>query len=693
MSAASSRSHRSGSSGGSRRDDRSPIEAGAGGDGLPALLTIAVLIGIMGRDVMRIGFFADDFHFLDVARRIPFLQAVDGANGIFPWYRPLSREFYFELVARAGSAGLFVAHALSLLCVALCAWNVRAIAIRVSGVRTGAIAPILFLTYAITKFLAAWPSGFQDLLALLLVVLAVRSQMEGLPRRAAIWAFLALFAKETAVVVFPILALEAWSRTAAHRRPAWSWWQVASLSLAVAVHVAIRMSWHTQKVMPHLKASVPDLADALGRVLGGFAGIPASLQLHSFWPAAVVMSATGLLLATLPPTQPEIPSASGHDAPVNPSRRLLLFLGGAILFGLSPLVLGHLSAYARPQEYYAYSAAPWFALALAIGLARLPRVAGSILLVALAGWNTLALSYAPVDLTVSEGWRFDRWDWPEAIRLSAKADRLAEDLRANLSARPESLVVLLCGMENGSFFQTEDGPATRESLHDPTVRAYWLYQPPYPLRPGKFEILAFNLESRHLERHTLAASYRYELAANALAAGRSAAAWALASYGDSIENSGVGFRYLRMGSALIEEGPAGARRELRGFGQADAGAASAIARAAAPEGPGAVPDATLQQLLDPGTHLVLAAAGAAKGSATQEAIELRLATTLDPNLIHERLRLDRLLLEMDERDAALEDLRRLAARTTGTPLATETSWILSHAEQIDAAKLPRPNPH
>src|SRR5262249_54862604 len=56
----------------------------------PAWLGALVLCA--AGDVLRIGFFADDFHFLDVARRAPLTPLLLGQYGIWPWYRPLSRE-------------------------------------------------------------------------------------------------------------------------------------------------------------------------------------------------------------------------------------------------------------------------------------------------------------------------------------------------------------------------------------------------------------------------------------------------------------------------------------------------------------------------------------------------------------------------------------------------------------------------
>src|SRR5258708_22041042 len=123
-------------------------------------------------------------------------------------------------------------------------------------------------------------------------------------------------------------------------------------------------------------------------------------------------------------------------------------------------------------------------------MARLPRITAMVVVASIAAWNTSALAYRRVDLQAPQAWQFRRWDWPEALRLSAVTKRLQDDVRLLVASRPESLVILLSGMNDGCFFQTQDGPAARESLQDPTVRAFWLYAPPFGLEPGHFEILS-----------------------------------------------------------------------------------------------------------------------------------------------------------------------------------------------------------
>lgn len=662
-----------------------------------APLAVFMLVGVLGFDTLKIGFFADDFHFLDVARRIPLWSALGGAYGIHPWFRPISTVLYFGLVAFAGPAGLPLAHLLSLACVGSSAWTLRAIGLRLTAPRPAAIATVLYLTYAITKFLAAWASGFQDLLGLLLVLLAVRAQLEAKPWRATLAMVLGVFAKETAFVAFPIVLIASGLFLEGRRRWVWGSTQVVAFVASVAVHVWVRMRWPAHAPMPRLVRSPVAVVDALGRMAGGLVGIPVSASPTSYALAAIAMGATFLLLMDRASGSPVRRTAGEWERRAPTPERTVAFLSLAALLGVSPLVLGQISALGRPQEYYTYFASPWLALLMGLGFARLAPRPGKLVMVALAGWNTLAMSFAPVDLSTPAGWKFDRWDWPEAIRFSAKAGRLRSDLRMLLSSRPESLVVLYTGMDNGGFFQSEDGPATRECLGDPTVRSHWLSRAPYGLQPGRFEILVFNLEARHLERHRLPRDYRYDLAARSLAAGRTGAAWALASYGDTVENSRFEFGYLRLATALIEGDSTRIRAERTGLGMTDTSpvsarsiASRALGSANPLEGPLA---ACLRTPGNAAAHASLAEAYSAAGAGLEEAIELRLATTLGPYQERDRLRLDRLLFMLGESDSAREDLAKLVASTPGAPVAEEARWLIEHQSPVAETSPAPANPH
>jgi hypothetical protein len=168
---------------------------------LGLLAGIALLA--LGIDVLRLGFFSDDFMLLDAARRYSIPELLTGQFGIWPWYRPLSRELYFALAGAAGAWAPHVAHALNLICAVLAAWLLLRVTRRFAGAAAALLAAALFLTWDIGKFLVAWGSGFQDLLAVLLTLLALDAWARERTRTAAAWALLAPLAKESAVAVYP----------------------------------------------------------------------------------------------------------------------------------------------------------------------------------------------------------------------------------------------------------------------------------------------------------------------------------------------------------------------------------------------------------------------------------------------------------------------------------------------------------
>lgn len=652
------------------------------------LATIVTFAAILGVDVFRLGFFADDFHFLDVARRVPLLDLLSGQYGVYPWYRPLSREIYFALVAGMGPFDLATAHLLSVACVAGSAWFIRKLGLALAGPRVAAIAPLLFLVYSIAKFLAGWPSGFQDLLALLLMLIAVQARVEGRFSRALAFAFLATFAKESAVVVFPLLVAHLLMFPQERRHRA-GWLALGgTLAAATGLHLVVRAAWHGGGSEAHAERMLPELAAALARVVGGFVGGAPVLE-----PPATMLAAVAALVAAVSlrlsgesgsPSKPARGAARDDTSP----GRVITFLAVGSALGLAPLVVGQVLGLLPPYEYYAFSAAPWLAILLAMAIAQLPGPVGNMAMVALVAWNTLALGYRAPDLSSTDAWRFRRWDWREAVRLSAVSQRLTEDIRSGLPAYPESLVVLICDLPRGCYFQTEDGPATRESLRDKTVRSYWLNAPAYPLTGGRIQVMGFDHRSHHLEPVSLASGTQGGLAATAVAVGNAPAAWAFASIGDSTVRAGFDLSYFRSAAALIAEGALGARREFARLGVADTtgpgpqrwaeqvvGAGSPLYRPLME---------TLRRPLDASAHVQLADAFHALGATLSEAVELRFATALDPHRTRERLRLARALLALGLDGAARGEFVTVVTSARGSLESAVAQRSLEELRQVRA---------
>ena len=195
--------------------------------------------------IQHIAFYADDYIFLDAARRMPVDSVLLGQHGIYPWYRPLSREIYFYGALLAGPYGRLFTIAVSALTAGMAAWCLYRIGGELGSKSGGALASTLFLTHSLTRFLTAWASGFQDLLSACLVLWAVYAELRGRSRLALGLAVLAPFAKETGIIAFPLLYL-------AERQQSKTWpslksvLRLAAAALAVVlIHLLVRSTWLT----------------------------------------------------------------------------------------------------------------------------------------------------------------------------------------------------------------------------------------------------------------------------------------------------------------------------------------------------------------------------------------------------------------------------------------------------------------
>jgi hypothetical protein len=210
-----------------------------------------------------------------------------------------------------------------------------------------------------------------------------------------------------------------------------------------------------------------------------------------------------------------------------------------------------------------------------------------------------------------------------------------------------------------------------------------MYEAPYKVATGRFEILVFNRGTRHLEKHSLPLGYRIELAYRALARGRPGATWAFCSYGDATENSLFAFGYLRMAAALLAEGVRGARRELQSSGLADtlSSKADSVAAGSLPPGSPAYPALclALHHPMTASTHITLAEEYGRMGYPYFRAAELQIACYLDPTRGEPRLTLARVLYSVQEPEAAHEQAV-LATRCAEPAVSLEAQQLLIREE-------------
>ena len=592
----------------------------AGAAVLACLFTVAAAF-----EVFRIGFFADDFHFLDVARRVPLLSALSGQYGVYPWYRPLSREIYFAVVALAGPYGVAVAHILSIACLAACAWLLFRIAAQLAG-PAAAVAPALFVTYGFARFLTAWASGFQDLLATLFVLLAVSDVLERRRARAALWILLAPLAKETGFVALPLVMLAAVLCHGEDLRRRWVALDVLAFVMAAAIHLLVRAFWHSAGSAAVITSTAGGIVASLLQVMTAFVG---GMPAGDAWTFASAIAAAAVIVLLW--------RAAPRGTPAH--LRGATFAAAAAVIGLAPLVIASGLRLTIPHPYYGFPAVPWLSLLGACLAARLPSAAVRIALPLLVAWNILALGYRLPDLSRADAWNFRRWDWPESVRLSVISQRLASDVREALPSRPESLVVLY-SLPVGTFFQTEDGPATRVALNDPTVRAYFINNPPGLVPREKLAILTFDFNRLKLGPDRDPLAKRTQDASTSLFLNQPAAAYAFASPADSIDYASVAASYQRAAARLLAQGPAGFRDELARMRLADStgDAPARFARADFASLPGleSAEAAMFRNPLQAAAHGAFGESLLAHGYTVSAGAELRVASALDSSRFGDR---------------------------------------------------------
>jgi hypothetical protein len=628
-----------------------PARRGPGGGASLISLTLVALLAVAASaDALRIGFFADDFHFLDVARRVPLAHALGGAFGIYPWYRPLSRELFFALIGKFGAAAPLAAHVVSLACVAGIAWLLLRLARRLAGDALAPVAPALFVTYQYTRFLTAWASGFQDLLAVALVLLAILDHARGKHGRTALWTALAPLAKETGFLALPLTLLYAWMIEHDRRPRRWMIAPALTTLGAALVHLLVRLTWRGAGSTVVIHAGVADLPAALLAVLSGFFGRWAGAA-----PATLVCAMLAALAAALlvvigrraPPADPR--AASGAIA----------FAAIASALGLAPIAAGATLGLTLAHPYYAFPAAPFLCLLATALLAAAPRTlrqAAAILVPLLVAWNVLALGFHPPSPLEDSAWTFRSWDWREAERLDVISARLAADLRQSVSAPAESLVILYGGLPTGSFFQSEDGPASRVALGDPRVRAFYINGAPVFVERGRFSVLMFDPIAKRLGPGAMPPAERIRAAATAVFRAQPGTAWAYASWAEGADYDHPDRAYARAAARLIAGGAAAYRVALADGRMTDSLGERPAALAAweFPADPElrAAYQAVLRSPLDAARHGALAMLLLTRGYTVAGGFELRIAVTLDPARSADAARLQS-LVEADAGGAAL----------------------------------------
>lgn len=608
--------------------------ASSGGRRATAWL-LAGLVVVSLSDIFRLGFFADDFVFLDAWRSAPWHEVLLGQHGVWPWYRPLSRELYFGLASWARHAGPAVAHAISLLGAIAATLALRQVVARRLGAVAGAVAAALFATHALTHFLAGWPSGFQDLLAQALLLGALALHQRGRTRAAALCAAAAVLSKEAAFLVFPLLAAD----SLLGERRAWTrreWLEYSgSAAAAASLHALTRLSWPAHAAGLSVPQSLTGSGAALVTAFVPWTTPPGAAGAW-VWGASIAAAVFAWLVGA---------RALRESGPGGPARFAPALAGFAL--GLLPGGLAHFTAGATMRAHFFYTALPWACALGGAASARwlAPRVVPPALALtcAVLVWTGGART---VDLDAPAGWDVGPLAWSEAQRIEARTRRLEGDLQQLLEPHAESLAVVYLHVPSGGWFQTGDGPATRAALDDATVQGFMAGEVPKritdnPRRP--IALLDYDPIERHrlvrLDAGTLPATVR---AVTMLLAGNVVAARVVATAATRADRVHLLPRYVLAIATLAEGGSVSAFQRHARTASGDSSSKVVDIGAGDPRADAAFAPA-FGSPSSAGAHRAAADALSAAGVPILEALELSVALRLDSTRAADALRLGRLL--------------------------------------------------
>lgn len=412
------------------------------------------------------GFLNDDYFFLESARG-SLIDSLTGLGVLGNYYRPLSRQIYFNVLAPLAGGNPLVFHAVNF-AVFLAALALLADLLRVFLPRPGVMAGVAF--FALLPFQRVnltWVSCSQDLLALMFVLASLALYRRGRTVAAAIAVLAAMASKEAA---WPApLMLIAWDAIV-ERRTSASIVRRAAPALALGVAWIAFASWmRATHAVPgdFLRFAPTQFAAGYVHMVQAMLGLdhPAGfLQgLATTGPDAVALALLAALAWWVVRPEPETPS---------PLPRVLGFAAAwLLLFGLITGPAAH-----TWSSYYYTVAAVGGALLVGFAARRIGRL-GWLALVALLAWwhaGSNAVQAFAVD---------DRpWGWTSHLtsyyfdRAARVTRTFAEDMRQLEPSPPDSTRFFFALLPPWAGFQMGNGAQVRAVYDDPTLQSYFYSQ-------------------------------------------------------------------------------------------------------------------------------------------------------------------------------------------------------------------------
>ena len=166
---------------------------------IPPLL--AALLAVPG---FAFTYLFDDFDFLGRGLTPRFQHLLPDANSLF--YRPVSRELYFGLLAQVSPTNPFLAHLANAVLLGIAVALLQRVFQRLLGARGAFVGATCFAVFSQIPLLIGWVSCVQDLLAICWLIVALEMELRGRWKVALVATAAGLLSKETVIACLPALA-------------------------------------------------------------------------------------------------------------------------------------------------------------------------------------------------------------------------------------------------------------------------------------------------------------------------------------------------------------------------------------------------------------------------------------------------------------------------------------------------------
>lgn len=447
---------------------------------VPSLLALG--LAVLYSVPLRTGFLNDDYLFLEEARSHRLVDSLGRLGALGNYYRPLSRQIYFEWLSpiAGGSAAVFhlAQFALFLGTLVLLAELLAAL-LPPTGVL---VATLYFALLPFQRLALTWVSCSQDLLALLFGLGAFALHRRGRPLEAALVFLCAAASKESALPL-PVLAF-AWDRWIGRRSAREALRRAAPLGAVTIGWVALSAAMRGAAAhgSDFLRISVSQFAAGWVHELQSLLG----LDHPAGWFEAMARSGPALIPLVLLAAAVWIglgrPAGAGEAVRAQPrpradetrarpgARAVATFaLTWLLAFGAVTGPVAH-----TWSSYYYMFAAVGGALLVGLAARRIDRVGALALTAALLWWNAggaAVRTFAVADTP---------WGWTSHLtsyyfeRASALTDTLGRQLRA-LEPRPApGTRFFFATLPPWAGFQMGSGALIRTMYRDPTLGS-WFY--------------------------------------------------------------------------------------------------------------------------------------------------------------------------------------------------------------------------